>query len=279
MSAPTERTIKRLFALSSNRCAYPNCIAPIVHESGAVTGDVCHIKAQKRSGPRYDPNQTPEQRNAFENLVLFCKNHHQVVDATPSTYTVDLLQELKEIQERDGTVKLTQEAAHMASQLYASLTVSVQSGRDSQVMIDSPGSVQAKHIEKIVVKTASKKAPTITPEGGAVGHNLHMRNYALHLIERYNDFQKWDAAKQGKGKYIVIHNAIKKEFGMKWDFVPQARFHELVRFLQSRVLNSKLGRIKNAHGEKCFSTWEDWLNQQEGKEDKTESPGRLGPAL
>ena len=269
MSVPTERTIKRLFALSGNRCAYPDCTAPIVHESGAVTGDVCHIKAQKRGGPRYDPNQTVEQRNAFENLVLFCKNHHQVVDATPSTYTVDLLQELKEIQERDGTTELTQEAVSMASQLYASLGVSVQSGRDSQVMIDSPGSVQAKHIEKIVVKTASKKAPTITPEGGAVGHNLRMRNYALHLIERYNDFQKWDAAKQGKGKYIVIHNAIKKTFGMKWDFVPQQRFFDLVDFLQFRILNSKLGRIRKSQGEKCFSTWEEWLQEQQGEAQDT----------
>lgn len=270
MSAPTEKTIKRLFALSRNRCAYPNCTAPIVHETGAVTGDVCHIKAQKRGGPRYDPSQTPEQRNAFENLILFCKNHHQVVDATPDTYTVDLLQELKEIQERNGTAELTPESARMASQLYASLTVSVQSGRDSQVMIDSPGSVQAKHIEKIVVKTASRKAPTITPENGAIGHNLHMRNYALHLIERYNDFQKADTSKQGKGKYIVIYNAIKKEFGMKWDFVPHARFPELVKYLQSRILKSKLGRIRHAHGEKCFSTWQEWLHDQEGEPDLTE---------
>lgn len=267
MGTPTEKTIKRLFALSGNRCAYPDCMAPIMHESGAIIGDVCHIKAQKLGGPRYDPNQTPEERNAFENLILLCKNHHQMVDATPSTYTVDLLQDIKEVQERNGATELTQEAAHMASRLYASLGVSVQSGRDTQVMVDSPGSVQAKHIEKIVVKTASKKAPTITPEGGAVGHNLHMRNYALHLIERYNDFQKWDAAKQGKGKYIVIYNAIKKTFGMKWDFVPQARFHELVEFLQFRILNSKLGRIKNAHREKCFSTWEDWLQDQQGESD------------
>jgi len=269
MSAPTESTIKKLFAFSRNRCAYPNCTAPIVHESGAVTGDVCHIKAQKHGGPRYDPNQTPKQRNAFENLVLFCKNHHQVVDATPDTYTVDLLQDLKEIRERDGTTELTQEAAFMASRLYASVNVSVKSGRDSQVMIDSPGSVQAKHIEKIIVKTANKKAPIITPEGGAVGHNLHMRNYALHLIERYNDFQKWDEVKQGKGKYIVIYNAIKKEFGMKWDFVPQARFHDLVAFLQFRILNSKLGRIKHAHSEKCFSTWQEWLQEQQGEAQDT----------
>jgi len=264
MSKPTERTVKRLFAFSRNRCAYPNCTSPIIHESDAVIGDICHIKAEKKGGARYDPKQSPEERAAFENLIVLCKNHHQVIDATPDTYTVDLLTDMKEMHEREGSPELTSESARQASMLYASLTMSVRSGRDSQVMIESPGSVQAKTIGKVVIKTASKKPPTIQPEGGAVGHNLNMRNYTLHLIERYQDFQKWDQSKQGRGKYVTIHNAIKREFGMKWDFVPQARFHDLVQYLQFRVLNSKLGRIRHAQGEKCFSTWQEWLQKQEG---------------
>ena len=28
-----------------------------------------------------------------------------------------------------------------------------------------------------------------------------------------------------------------------------------------RLLNSKLDRIKNSRGEKCFSTWEEWLQK------------------
>ena len=267
MNTPSEKTVKRLFALSRNRCAFPKCESPIVHESGAVIGDVCHIRAASRGGPRYDPAQTDETRSAFENLILLCKNHHQIVDTSPARFTVDLLQDMKEMHERHGDIELSQEAVRMASLLYASLTISVQAGRDSQVMIDSPGSVQAGHIGQVVFKTTRKKVPSLQPESGAIGHNLHMRNYTLHLIERYNDFQKADASKQGKGKYIVIYNAIKKQFGMKWDFVPQERFTELVDYLQLRILNSRLGRIRNAHGEKCFSTWAEWLRKQQGHSD------------
>jgi hypothetical protein len=87
-----------------------------------------------------------------------------------------------------------------------------------------------------------------------------MRNYTLHLIERYNDFQKWDASKPD-GKYTAIYRAIKKEFGAKWDFVPQEHFRALISYVQGRILNSKLGRIKRSRGEKCFSTWEEWQSR------------------
>jgi hypothetical protein len=264
MPVPTLTTIKRLFALSRNRCAYPQCQSPIVTSEDAIIGDVCHIRAENEGGPRYDSKQTVEERHAFPNLILLCKNHHQVVDATPATYTVDLLTDMKEIHEREGYPELTPDTLRQASLLYKSLLVSVTAGRDAQVMVNSTNAVQAQTIHTVVFKTTSKKAPTILPEGGAVGHNLHMRNYALHLIERYQDFQKADTSKQGNGKYVLIHNAIKREFGMKWDLVPQTRFPGLVDFLQMRIRNTRIGRYRNAHGEKCFSTWNEWLRQQNG---------------
>ncbi len=102
------------------------------------------------------------------------------------------------------------------------------------------------------------------PTQREIGHNLPKRNYALHPIERYNDLQKWDASKPGKGKFIVIHRAIKTDFGSKWDIAPEPQFPRLVDFLQRRILNSKLGRIKNSLGEKCFSIWEEWLQRNSG---------------
>jgi len=61
MSAVTLKTVKRLFALSKNRCAYPKCYQAIVDNEGTALGDICHIKAAKRKDPRYDENQTPEE--------------------------------------------------------------------------------------------------------------------------------------------------------------------------------------------------------------------------
>lgn len=263
MTGPSDKTVKRLFALSRNRCAYPKCETPIVHPSGTVTGEVCHIRAQSAGGPRFDPAQTEETRHAFENLILLCSVHHRVVDAQPDIHTVELLREMKEMHERDGDIELSQESARMAQKLFEHCQLSVQATGNAQVMLASPGGIQA---QQVVIKTSKRRAPTILPTQGAIGHDLAKRNYTLHLIERYNEFQKWDSSKLGKGKYIVIHRAIKNEFGAKWDLVPETQFPRLVSFLQARILNSKLGRIKNSRGEKCFSTWEEWLQKNHGTE-------------
>lgn len=263
MAGLSDKTVKRLFALSCNRCAYPKCETPIVHPSGTVTGEVCHIRAQSAGGPRFDPIQTDEARHAFENLILLCSVHHRVVDDRPDTYTVELLTDMKEMHERHGDIELSQESARMAQKLFAHSQLSIRATDNAQVMVASPGGIQA---QQIVIKTSKRRAPTILPTQGAIGHNLAKRNYTLHLIERYNDFQKWDSSKLGKGKFIVIHRAIKNEFGAKWDLVPEVQFPRLVSFLQRRILNSKLGRIKNSRGEKCFSTWDEWLQNQHGEE-------------
>ena len=96
MSRPTIATVKRLFAVSGNQCAFPDCTMPLVHStSGTVTGEICHIKARSPDGPRYDPNQDDKQRHAFDNLLLMCPAHHKVIDHDPETYTVAKLLQIK----------------------------------------------------------------------------------------------------------------------------------------------------------------------------------------
>lgn len=261
MAGPTEKVIKKLFALSRNRCAYPQCSTAIVHPAGTVVGEVCHIKAQNSGGPRFDSKQSEEARHSFENLVLLCSVHHRLVDDQPDTYTAELLTEMKELHERSGDIELSQDGARLARKLFEQCQLSIQAQGNAHVMVASPGGIQA---NQVVIKTFKKRAPSIMPTHGAIGHNLAKRNYALHLIERYNEFQNWDSSKPGKGKFIVIHRAIKTEFGAKWDLVPEAQFPRLVSYLQKRILNSKLGRIKNSRGERCFSTWEEWQAQHLG---------------
>lgn len=101
-TGPSVSTVKRLFALSGNRCAFPRCSAPIVQD-GVPVGQVCHIKGHRPSAPRYDPTQTPEERHAFENLVLLCSPHHTLVDAKPTPYSVAQLQEMKKSHEARAT--------------------------------------------------------------------------------------------------------------------------------------------------------------------------------
>lgn len=77
----TDATLKKLFALSGNVCAFPGCPAPIVDDdSGIVVGEICHIKGKSPKGPRYDESQSDEERNGYDNLLLMCDPHNKIVD-------------------------------------------------------------------------------------------------------------------------------------------------------------------------------------------------------
>ena len=104
MSLPLASTIKRLFAVSSNNCAFPRCPLPLVDEAtGKVTGRIAHIRARSPGGPRFDANQTQEERNSFENLILLCPIHHDVIDADTEAYTVERLFNIKKEHENVKT--------------------------------------------------------------------------------------------------------------------------------------------------------------------------------
>lgn len=97
----TTQTIKRLFAVSGNRCAFPRCRTPILDQvTGVMLGEICHIKARSKGGTRYDPSQTDEERDAAENLILLCASHHKIVDEKPEEFTVEMLYGLKEKHEK-----------------------------------------------------------------------------------------------------------------------------------------------------------------------------------
>jgi len=101
MGSPTRKTIKRLFALSRNQCAFPGCSSLLTDLSSDRTiGEICHIKAQRPNAPRYDPNQGDSDRHAFENLILLCPNHHNLIDSDVDFYTVERLKQIKSEHER-----------------------------------------------------------------------------------------------------------------------------------------------------------------------------------
>jgi hypothetical protein len=95
-TGPSTATIKRLFGLSSNRCAFPDCTNVMIHsENGTVIGQVCHIEGEKPRAPRHNKKQTPKQRHAFENLILMCGIHHKLIDDRWQKYPKEKLFEMK----------------------------------------------------------------------------------------------------------------------------------------------------------------------------------------
>ena len=91
---PTASTEKKLMATSGNECAFPGCTEPVVDpEHNTLLGKIAHIKGKKPGARRYDKSQTDEQCRAFENLVVLCGKHHDIVDDknNEATYTVEYL--------------------------------------------------------------------------------------------------------------------------------------------------------------------------------------------
>jgi hypothetical protein len=94
----SEATLKKLFALSGNECAFPGCSAPIVDDdSGVLVAEICHIKGKNPGGPRYDKNQSGKERNGYENLLVMCDPHNKIVDHkdTRHRFPVKVLREFK----------------------------------------------------------------------------------------------------------------------------------------------------------------------------------------
>ncbi len=112
---PTVSTIKRLFAVSGNRCAFPKCQTKIV-QGDILTGEVCHIKGRRRGAPRYDPKQSPSARHLYQNLLLMCSTHHTLIDADAASFSVEVLRNMKTKHEgklRGRIPELTERAARL----------------------------------------------------------------------------------------------------------------------------------------------------------------------
>ena len=105
LGEPGVTTVKTLFGLSNNVCAFREpetnlaaCEERLVDPKWKqVNASICHIRAARPGGPRYDITMTDEERGDFYNLILLCPNHHKLIDnLEPDRFTVQILQAMKE---------------------------------------------------------------------------------------------------------------------------------------------------------------------------------------
>lgn len=252
---PSLPTIKRLFAASGNKCAFPQCTAPIVEDSGTVTGIICHIKARSRGGPRFDFKQSDEDRHSFGNLVLMCGRHSKLIDSEPKTFTVELLAEMKVLHERSSVIDLRPGDSEKSARLLEDYRKCYSITAGGHVMIDSPGGMQA---QNIVIKT-QKKTIRINAPDGTIASDRQKRNYVKHLIDRYHEY-----AEQQPGRtfnYAAIYSEIKKAFGAKWDHMAIGRFDDLCEFLQQKINRTMIGSMNRGKGQRNYSTFEEYISK------------------
>jgi hypothetical protein len=83
-------------------------VAPIGETSTAVViGEECHIIARELEGPRGQYRREGTDIDAYENLILLCRNDHKVIDDSPDKYTVDCLHQIKAEHEKWVEAKLS----------------------------------------------------------------------------------------------------------------------------------------------------------------------------
>ena len=100
----SQSTLKILFALSGNRCAYPECTENIIEaatekSNALVIAQICHIHAISADGPRGSTELTDKELNSHENLILLCPTHHRKVDGQHESYPPELLKQWKQTHE------------------------------------------------------------------------------------------------------------------------------------------------------------------------------------
>lgn len=108
---------KTLWGRSGNICNIPTCETELALEKrgNKVMGEEAHIKGDKPTAPRYDPCQSPEERDSYENHILVCPTHHTEIDADPDTWTVERLRETKA--NHEGQVALNRRFPHLLNDL------------------------------------------------------------------------------------------------------------------------------------------------------------------
>ncbi len=65
------------------------------YEKSLKTGEACHIRAAAAGGPRYDRNQTQDERSSIENAIWLCRDCSALIDKNEAEYAVEFLLEMK----------------------------------------------------------------------------------------------------------------------------------------------------------------------------------------
>lgn len=118
--SPRVDTLKLLYALSGNQCAFPECEHPIFNDSGLYIANLCHIEAASENGPRFNREQSEDDRKGINNLLFMCHRHHKETDDTDK-FTVDSLRQLKQHHESNFSEAGRSATREMLNQIKAEI--------------------------------------------------------------------------------------------------------------------------------------------------------------
>jgi hypothetical protein len=111
--SPSAETLKHLYVLSGNVCAYPDCHHPIFNDDGIYIAQLCHIHAAEKRGQRYNEAQIDEERSSPNNLLFMRHRHHKETDHM----TADELHSIKHEHESQFTEQGREATQNMIRQV------------------------------------------------------------------------------------------------------------------------------------------------------------------
>ena len=219
----SQNTIKRLYGLSGNVCANPDCREPLVTENNQI-GEIAHICAASPDGPRYDPNMSDDERRCIDNLILLCEKCNKLVDSNANDYSVLKLREWKN--NHEGFV-----SSDIYNTYFQNIFAKQKEGVLRKQEIDVDGKIYSSRIIVSHGKTVLKD-----------GKGIHcLADYLLSLAKDY----KWDEFPDvfvqgigGIGKSVEVKKAYNRFLEIfsdqknydDYNFFPIVYFFELKNF-------------------------------------------------
>lgn len=99
---------------------------------------------------------------------------------------------------------------------------------------------------------------------GCIGHDFIKANYVSHLVGRYNEYKEYDDGK-GNVPYGRFSAELKRKYKVGHQRtiynLPISKFEELIEYIQNRIDNTKLAKIKGPN-HKNYSSFKDYLREQ-----------------
>lgn len=112
---------------------------------------------------------------------------------------------------------------------------------------------------RVTTKTVKKQIIKYPPD--CIGSNSAKANYISYLIDRYNKFASWQ---RNDFKYPAFNTHLKKRFKVGPQRtvynIPLLRFDDLVEYIQQRITNTRLGRIKK-NTQRLFDSFPEYCAQ------------------
>lgn len=172
-----EKAIKLLWSNAAGRCSFTDCVERLTVEQAAhsaphTLGEMAHITGKKKGSNRYDEDQTDEQRDSYENLILLCPNHHTLIDKPENEeiYTVDALLEMKTSHEASISKRLDSAKISNFDELKDEISICLAENRQAWLQY-GPLSENARknpHSEEIYAIWVSERLSTIVPNNRVI---------------------------------------------------------------------------------------------------------------